>query len=284
MTTIILAGLLAFAPPLQQQLDTTISVRPGGQLHVEAMIGRATVQTWDRNAVRVRATPENDAHVTVRETAQGVSVGTRPGRGGPARVTYELTVPRGYAVALEGLNLRVDVEGVQGDVSVENIEGTIALRGVGGAVRLESVSGGMVLEDITGSVTANSINQNIRLARVRGDVSIEAVNGSIVMREMNSARVRAATVNGLIEYDGPIQDGGRYALSTHNGRITMSVPEQANANISVTTRSGRVETGFPVPLSDTRGNRMSFRLGTGSADVDLQSFNGTIRLVRPGGR
>jgi DUF4097 and DUF4098 domain-containing protein YvlB len=283
MTTIILAGVLLLAAP-QQQLDTTITVRPGGQLHVEAMIGRATVRTWDRNAVRVRATPENDARVTARETAQGVSVGTRPGRGGPARVTYELTVPRGYAVALEGLNLRVDVEGVQGGVSVENIEGTIALSGVGGDVRLESVSGGMVLEDITGSVTANSINQNIRLARVRGDVSVEAVNGSIVMREMNAARVRAATVNGLIEYDGPIHDGGRYALTTHNGRITMSVPEQANASMSVTTRSGRVETGFPVPLSGTHGNRMSFRLGTGSAAVDLQSFNGTIRLVRPGGR
>jgi hypothetical protein len=284
MTTIILAGLLLLAAPPQQG-DTTLTVRPGGQLRLEAMTGEATVRTWDRDAVRVRATPVGDGRAVVRATAQGVTVETRPGRAGTLpRVTYEVTVPRSYGVAMEGINLRVDVEGVQGDVSVENIEGGITVRGVAGAVRLESVSGQVFLEDITGGVSATSVNQGIRLVRVRGDVSVEAINGSIVMREMNSTRVRASTVNGLIEYDGAVLDGGRYALSTHNGRITMTVPEQANASISVMTRSGRVETGFAVPLTDSRGSRMSFRVGTGSASVDLESFNGTIRLVRPGGR
>jgi hypothetical protein len=51
----------------------------------------------------------------------------------------------------------------------------------------------------------------------------------------------------------------------------------------VSTFSGDFESDFPVPLRETRkGRRFSFSLGSGSAQVSLESFQGTIRLVRPG--
>jgi hypothetical protein len=281
MTTTILAALVAAALPLQQPTDTTIAVRSGARLAIEAGAGSATVRTWDREAVRVRATHEAGTRVVVRQSATGLHVESRDAPGRMTRVNYEVTVPRSFNVALEGMNLVADVQGVQGDVRIENIEGAITVRGVTGRVTLESVSGEMVAEDITGAVTANSVNQNIRLARVRGDVVVEAVNGSVTMRGIDATHVRAATVNGIIEYDGTIHDGGSYSLSTHNGRITMSVAEHANASISVSTRTGKVEAAFPVPLSSTRNDHYRIRLGNGSASVDLQSYNGTIRLVRP---
>jgi DUF4097 and DUF4098 domain-containing protein YvlB len=284
MTTMILAALFAAALPAQQQTDTTVAVRSGARLDIEAIGGSAVVRTWDREAVRVRATHAGGARVMVRESASGVRVESRnPGRN-PSQIRYEVTVPRRFNVRIEGMNLSADVQGVTGDVSIENMEGAITVRQVTGRVSLESVSGEMEAQDIIGGVTASSVNQNIRLDRVRGDVVVEAVNGSVTMRGIDAARVRAATVNGIIEYDGSIHDGGSYTLKTHNGRITMSVPEQANATIAVSTRTGTVETTFPVSLSSTRNEQHRIRLGSGSATVALESYNGTVRLVRPAGR
>jgi DUF4097 and DUF4098 domain-containing protein YvlB len=284
MTTMILAALFAAALPLQQQTDTTVAVRSGARLDIEAIAGSATVRTWDREAVRVHASHGAGTRVVVRQSQTGVRVDSRsPGRT-MSPVRYEVTVPRSFSVTIEGINLSADVQGVTGDVSIENMEGAIAVRSVTGRVKVESVSGEMLVQDISGAVTAGSVNQNIRLDRVRGDVVVEAVNGSVSMRGIDAARVRAATVNGIIEYDGTIHDGGSYTLKTHNGRITMSVPEQANANIAVSTRTGTVETTFPVSLSSTHNGQHRIRLGSGSATVDLQSTNGTVRLVRPSSR
>jgi hypothetical protein len=283
MVTMILAALLAAAPPLQQQTDTTLAVRPGGRLTVQVVSGSTVVRAWDRDAVRVRASHAPGLDVVVRQTRSGVTVESPPHRG-PGGVTLEITVPRQYAVTVDGMNVGVNVQGVQGDVRIGTLEGPIVVRSVTGTVSLESVSGELTAEDITGRVSATTVNQSISLARVRGDVAVEAVNGGIILRGIDAARVTASTVNGLVEYEGSIREGGRYTLATHNGRITMSVPENASATISVHARSGRVESSFPVPLSGTRGERMSFRVGGGSAAIDLQSFNGTVRLVRPGGR
>jgi hypothetical protein len=53
--------------------------------------------------------------------------------------------------------------------------------------------------------------------------------------------------------------------------------------VSVATFNGDFTSEFPVTLTETRkGKRFSFTLGTGSAQMTLESFQGTIELVRPG--
>jgi hypothetical protein len=53
--------------------------------------------------------------------------------------------------------------------------------------------------------------------------------------------------------------------------------------VAVSTFNGEFESEFPVPLRGTRkGKGFNFSLGSGSAQVTLESFQGTIQLVRPG--
>lgn len=284
MITTILAGALALGFA-QQQVDTTFAMRAGGRIDVEAIGGSATIRSWDREAVRVRATHQRDSRVEIRQNRSQVRIETARRDGRPATaVRYEITVPRSSTVGISGVNMSADVEGVRGNVSITNVEGRINVRRVTGNVTIESVSGGLLVEDVAGNVTATTVNQSIRLTGVRGRINAETVNGSIVMIAADAGRVRASTVNGLIEYDGAIHDDGQYFLGTHNGRVTMSIPERANARLRISSRSGRVETAFPVSLGSTRSNRFAVTVGTGSADVELQSFNGVIRLVRPGRR
>ena len=55
--------------------------------------------------------------------------------------------------------------------------------------------------------------------------------------------------------------------------------------MSVSTFNGDFESAFPVTLRETRkGKRFSFTIGSGSAQVTLESFQGTVQLVRPGSR
>lgn len=282
MIVVALAGALLLAAP-QQQTDTTFAVRAGGTLELEAHGGRAEVRSWDRDAVRIVASHPRGAEIRVRQRADRVTV-EPTGRGGPPNVQYQITVPRRYSVSIEGVNLRATVEGVQGSVNIDNVEGAIVVRGVTGNVNVESVSGSVLVENTRGSVTASSVNQAITLNGVSGDIDAETVNGSVVIRAAQSARVRATTVNGLVTYDGTVQDGGRYHIATHNGRITMGLPERANATVNIETSSGRIESAFPVQISSLRDRRTSFTMGSGSARVELETFNGTVYLVRPAGR
>jgi DUF4097 and DUF4098 domain-containing protein YvlB len=284
MQLVLVAGVFALAAP-QQQVDTTMAVRPGGTLYIEAQRGSAVVRTWDRDAVRITgptgvtgAAGRRDA--TIRTQGGNVVIEVH----GMAQARYEVTVPRSFHVRVDGMNIGVTVEGLQGDVRIDNVEGAITVRDVTGTIEVESVSGVVTIENTRGRISAVTVNQGIRINGARGDIAAETVNGSVVIRRAQSSNVRANTVNGLVDYDGTIADGGRYYLGTHNGRITMSIAEQTNAAVTASTTTGKVESAFAVPVSALRGGTASFRLGTGSARVELETFNGTIYLVRPGGR
>jgi DUF4097 and DUF4098 domain-containing protein YvlB len=112
---------------------------------------------------------------------------------------------------------------------------------------------------------------------------VENVNGPIIMERVQATTVDAATVNGVIVYDGVIRDNGDYLLSTHNGNIWMVVPTSSNATVHVSTYNGRLDTSFSVALKEnTTRRRFSFALGNGSAKIDLETFGGDVRLRRPG--
>jgi hypothetical protein len=92
-------------------------------------------------------------------------------------------------------------------------------------------------------------------------------------------------VNGSVVYEGTIHADGVYSFSSHNGPLTITVPQGTNAQVNVSTFSGNFSAGFPVSFRQVHGDKsFKFELGTGGARIELNSFNGTIRLVRPGER
>jgi DUF4097 and DUF4098 domain-containing protein YvlB len=275
---------VALALALQQQTDTTFAVRAGRRLVLDAHDGAAIIRVWDRQQIRVQATHNQRGGVSIRQSAAGVNVEAEGYRGPALGVRFEITVPRAFGVAIDGVNISATIDGVHGDVGVDNIEGAITIRNVVGNVSVESVSGSVTLENVRGNVSASSTNQGLHITRTRGNISAETTNGSIVMRGIDSSLVTANTINGICDYDGTIRDGGRYYLGAFNGQITIGIPERTDATFTVRTVNGRIVSAFPVPLRGTSENRISFTLGSGSARIELESHNGSIHLVRPRGR
>jgi Putative adhesin len=268
-----------------QQVDTTLAVAQGQRLQVNAHGGEVTVQTWNRNAVRVEGTTSGRHRVQVSVSGPVVSVRTEGRHGPPDDAKLRISAPPWMAMSVSGVNTNVKVDGSRAPIAVETVEGEVEVNGGSGLISLRSVQGQVTLKAARGRIKVNSVNEDLEVSNSAGEILAETVNGEIVLDRVDAPTVDASTINGDISYDGPIKNGGRYSLATHNGDIMVTVAEASSASVAVSTFNGEFESEFAVPLSGTRkGKGFSFTLGAGSAQVNLESFQGTIRLVRPGSR
>ncbi|MEA2722575.1 MAG: hypothetical protein QOH59_346 [Gemmatimonadales bacterium] len=276
-----LAAVLTLATA--QQIDTTVTAERGQRLQVNAYGGDVTIRSWNRNAVRVESATSARSRVEVISSATAVSVRTQGRHGPPTEIDLRISVPVWMALSMSGVHTNATITGIRAPISVETVEGEVKVTGGDGLISLRSVQGSVSLQGARGRISVNSVNEDVRVANSSGEIKAETVNGEIALEGVDAATVDASTVNGDIWYAGPIRSGGRYSLSTHNGDITLTVAEGTSANVAVSTFNGEFESEFPVPLSGTRkGKGFNFTLGSGSAQVTLESFQGTIQLVRPG--
>jgi DUF4097 and DUF4098 domain-containing protein YvlB len=260
--------------------DTTFTVQRGERLELSVQNGDITVRAWNRNAIRVETSGDEAAIVRRRGSVIGLDSESRR-RGDD--VDFVITVPAWMDLTLSGVNTGIKVTGSEAAISAETVEGDVEVDGGNGVISLQSVDGEVTLAHGRGNMTLGSVNSDVTVDGAVGRLAIEAVNGEVRLRNIDSDDVDVNTVNGDIGYDGPIRPRGRYHFVTHNGDITVSVQEGVDAVVSVSTFSGDFESDFPVVLGrGNQGKRFSFTLGTGSAHLDLESFQGTIRLTRPG--
>ncbi|HEX5386395.1 MAG TPA: DUF4097 family beta strand repeat-containing protein [Gemmatimonadales bacterium] len=264
-----------------QNPDTTVAVTRGQRLEVRAHTGAITVHGWSRDAVRVRADLDGDA-LDLDQSPVVLSVGATGHRGPPEHATYDITAPTWMAVSLSGVDAEMRVEGIQAPVQIETVDGDVTVQGGAGNVSLRSVEGKVTLSGAKGRIDANSVNSDVTVRDASGGIQATTVDGNVRLVSIASDEVEATTVDGDIVYDGTIRPSGRYRLATHDGDVTLAVPDGTDALVSVSTFDGDFEAAFPVTLRERHGRRFSFTLGGGSARIDLQSFDGTIRLARPG--
>lgn len=277
------AGLSALL--LGQQTDSTVPVERGQRLEVNAYGGEIAVSTWNRNALRVEAEPATRSRVEITRSGQVLEVRTEGRRGTAELMELRLTVPTWMPLALSGVYTDISVAGAGGAVRAETVQGDVSVQGGSGLVSLQSVEGNVSLQGAKGRIEVSSVNQDVEVSGSAGEITAETVNGSVTLERVDASSVTASTVNGDVVYDGPVRNGGRYSLSSHNGDLTLVVSETTNASVAVSTFNGEFESDFPVTLTEARkGRRFGFTLGTGSAQVTLESFQGTIQLVRPGSR
>ena len=279
-----LAHLAVAGLALTQQIDTTVPVQQGQRLAVELYGGDLDVRTWTRNAVRIEGeTGSSRTGVEIVSTGGALRVRTQGHRGPPSSVDLRITAPAWMALDLSGVYADVNVAGARGPVNVETVQGSVHVTGGQGLVSLRSVEGEVTLSGASGRIDVHSVNDDVSVTDSKGEIVAESVNGEIVLQRVDASSLEATTVNGDVGYDGPIRSGGRYELSSHNGDVTIAMTPQTSATISVSTFNGEFESAFPVTLRETRkGRRFSFTIGGGSAQVSLESFQGTVRLVRPG--
>jgi len=281
LTTLAAAVLVSLAPP-QGQTDTTIAVPAGASLSVNNFGGAIAVHGWSQNRVKVHAEHGSRGRIEVSLVGSTVMIKASSRHGAPSVVDFDITVPQSMALTLSGTYAEITVDGVQGPISAETVEGEIVVRGGKGIITLHSIQGSVTLADATGRIEVNSVNEDVELANVSGQIKAETTNGDVTLTGVVSSSVEANTINGDVLYEGTITDGGSYSFSSHNGDMTVSVPEGANVTVTAATANGDIDASFTLPFTGTPGKRRyTFKLGSGSARMEVESFQGDIKLRRP---
>lgn len=268
-------------PEMEVDTDTTFDVDPNGRLELRNHEGDIVVKTWNRNAVRVEASHSSDDRVKIYRSGSVVKVRSESRHGHPDMVNYELTVPRSMALDLWGNETEVWVEGAQNGLRVETIDGDVTARDCAGEITLRSVEGAVRLERARGRVEISTTDGEIEIVDVEGEIFVESIDGDIRLESINSRMLEARTVDGDVFFDGLVRNDGRYRLSTHDGDVIVRVPDGTNATVSIATFEGEFEATFPVRITTAEtGQKFSFILGSGSARIELETFDGDIRLER----
>lgn len=282
VATLAAAMLVAMAGASQRQSDTTFAVPAGASLSVNNFGGGITVHGWAQNRVKVHAETGRRGRVDVSLVGNTVVIKTGSREGAPSVVDIDVTVPQSMALTLGGTYADINVDGVQGAISAETVNGEVNVRGGKGIITLHSIQGSVTLADASGRIEVNSVNEDVELSNINGEIKVETTNGEVHLTGIQSSSVDAGTINGDVLYEGTVTDGGSYSLGSHNGDIRVSIPERANVTITAATANGDIDSSFPLPMTQGPGkHRKTFKIGTGSARMELESFQGDIELRRP---
>lgn len=286
MITLSVTAMLAGSLALQQgrfDTDTTIDVPAGTRLTLQRMQGDVTVRVWDRNQVRIQASHSSRTRIEPRLSGSVLRLEARSGGMGlGGTVDYDLTVPAQMAIQLDGMGGDVRIDGTRGDVSVNSIEGDIVVQG-GANLTLVTVNGDVRATGVRGRVDARAVSGDVELSDVQGEVRAETVSGDLTLSQLDARRVEAQTVSGDVRFEGAIRPDGSYSFLTHSGDVRVAIPEGANATLRTAVVSGDFRAAFPLPAGERASrSRQVYRLGAGSATIEVETFSGSIELVRPG--
>jgi hypothetical protein len=280
MLTMMAAALTILATA---HVDTTFGVRPGTRLEVENFGGSVTVVAWPKNAIKLEADRPTRNRIMIDNSEGVISFKSIGYMGPPGMVEYNLQIPKWMEIRISGVFTEASVSGTEAAVRIETVKGDVTVKGGRDLLELQTVEGAVSLEGARGKIEAHSVNEGVSITDAEGEINAESVNGQVTLRKVRSAQVECSSVNGNLDYDGEFRDGGHYSFSTHNGAINIALPAKPNAEFTVSTFNGDFESAFPVTFTRAqRGKRFRFTLGSGSADVELESFQGNIQLRRAG--
>ena len=272
---LLLLTLLAAAP--LQDTDTTVAVKAGSRLNLDNFDGAVTVTTWNRSAVRIQATHDDDNRVDVDVHLARVDIRGRS-RGGPPEIEYRLTVPVDMALEISTHSGDISVEGTRGAVELSTVEGKVTVSGGSGRIQVSSVEGDVTIANADGRIDISTVDGAVTVTDSRGDVQVNAVDGEIRLDNVNASNVEATTVDGAIDFSGSFTGNGRYRFSSHDGDVTITVPS-IDAAVSVSTYEGEFDSDWPVTVRGSNARRrLDFTIGAGNARLELESFDGNVRL------
>jgi len=275
----LLVAIAVMPGPAAPAADTLLDLRRGDRIVIESLDGEVSIVAWNRDQLEVRG-EASDQEVLVRRVGSRVAVMHDDQKGRRRHVEITLRVPSWVDVEVDGRSLDVRIDGVGGRIEVGNVRGDVWVQNAAGAVAVRTMSGTIDVVGATGGVSASSQSGDVTLRNVSGPLSVESGSGDIGIVNARSESVRVETLNGDIEFSGPIGTGD-YGFFVHDGDAMIAIPADTNARISVSTFDGEFHSDFPVLIERFRGGReFGFTVGTGGARVQIQVFDGEIRLLR----
>ncbi len=284
-----LAAALVWALPAlaQQPIDETREVDRDATIIIEVLAGSVTVETWNKNEVRITGTLDPKADELRID-----------GGGGRLEIAVEypdrirdidqgsdlrIRVPEQADVEISTVSADVTVDGVRGDVDVETVSGEVGVRGEPAELEVESVSGVLDIDVETDTASLACVSGDLKVRGVRRDLECAVVSGTIEVdagKDMTS--LECETVSGDITVRGELPRKADWSLSAHSGDITVLLGGDVDAEFEIATFSGEINDVFGHQARRTSkyapGNELEATVGDGSASVEIEAFSGEVTV------
>ncbi len=229
-----------------EKFEQSYPLNPNGRVSVSNVNGSITIEAWDKNEVRLEATKFADTKEALAEMELDI-VSTSD------RFSVEVDYKRqNYGDHKQWGRKRMEV---QFRLSVPRT-----------AVLDE-------IEAVNGSVTVSNFTNITKISAVNGEVTATNLRGT----------ANLSTVNGTVQCDFERLDGSsKVTLSTVNGRVNLSLPSDINATVKADTLNGNITNGFGlrVKKGEYVGRDLYGRIGSGDAQIKLDSVNGQLAITR----
>ncbi len=230
-----------------EKFEQVYPLNANGRVRISNVNGPITVEGWDRNEVKLSYTKTADT----RERLSGVEIRI-DSRGDLFSVESDYRNWKSQNNDQWRNNGRLTVE--------------FRLMVPRGAVlnEVESVNGTVTVSDFTNVTRVSVVNGSVNASNIRGTARLSTVNG---------------TVNADFER---LESGSKISLDTVNGKVHLTIPSDSNATVKADSLNGSITNDFGLPVRKGKyvGRDLYGKLGSGEADVRLNSVNGTLTIGR----
>src|SRR6266487_1054388 len=176
-------------------------------------------------------------------------------------------------VSLVGNTVVVKASSREGAPSVMDFDITVP-QSMG--INLSGTYADITVDGVQGPINAETVNGEVNVRGGKGIITLHSIQGSVTLADA-SGRIEVNSVNEDIELTNV---SGEIKVETTNGGIMMTGIQ--SSSVDAGTINGDIDASFTLPLTSTTGkHRKTFKIGSGSARMELESFQGDIQMRRP---
>lgn len=309
-------GSAAVEASVQEDIQRTFSVQPGGRLVMDVAPGSIEVRTAGGSQIvvdvfrRVERASDYKAEEVLRQhdvnfeqqgnnlviRAKARSDDFRRWHRSGLQVRYVVSIPTEFNVDLKTSGGAIRVDDLRGEVRVRTsggglhfgkIEGPIigntsgggiSLAGCNGKVEIKTSGGGIDIGSGAGELFAETSGGGIKIEDFTGDVFVRTSGGSIRANRIEGA-IDASTSGGPIVAALGRQPRKDCRLHTSGGGITVELEESLSLNIEAEASGGSVSSELPVTVQgELRKGSLRGTLNGGGQALVLQANGGSIHL------
>ncbi|MCC6452933.1 MAG: DUF4097 family beta strand repeat protein [Acidobacteria bacterium] len=284
--------------------EKAIVVSPDVTLNLCILRGKLTVNSWQRNEVRVFTAEGSkfDFKVLQKDTSGTpvwVSVNASPRPPDSTAVPpsdclndddIEIEVPVGATLSIKGREVVLSVDSVK-NVTVSTFGGGTQLKNITDGILAFVNRGNISIEDSSGPISVESTTGDILVFGVKpskpGDTfRAKALSGNISIIDSRHRQIDGGTISGAISYTGSILNGGSYRFTSQSGNLRLNLPKDSSARIAATYGFGSFSSGFQLKTQteNVTGEAIKTIVGTigeaSEAEIKLTTISGDI-MFRP---
>ncbi|MFT6528527.1 MAG: DUF4097 and DUF4098 domain-containing protein YvlB [Psychrosphaera sp.] len=292
-----------------EKVNELVETQVKGKVTVDVMSGNVVIKAWDKNQVKITGELSDDADgYTIQVDEDGevyFKVNMPQNRWGnwndDGGSQLEIMMPDNNSLRFEGVNVDVNAQGIKGGTKLNTVNGDIKAANLNNRIALGTVNGSINAKGLTGKINLNTVNGEIDDQGSQGELEIETVNGEIetdtsateigISSVNGEIKIKAklvdelevSTVNGYINATLSLNKNARFNASSVGGGLGIYFDGDVSANFNVETHAGgditnRLTKDKSREAKYGPGESLRFRMGTGSAEVQIDTVSGDVTL------